>query len=87
MFRLPPRPPPRPQVLLNYRRWRVDQYQQIIMSLTPERLSDFLSRLFDRLFLEALVVGNIPEAEAAGIVQRAHAMMKEAWRTADVWQG
>jgi secreted Zn-dependent insulinase-like peptidase len=81
------RPLSRLQTLLNYRRWRVDQYQQIITSLTPERLSDFLGRLFDRLFLEALVVGNIPEAEAASIVQRAHAKMREAWKTADVWPG
>lgn len=75
------------QVLLNYRRWRVDQYQQIIKTLTPERLSTFVSMLFSRLFLEAMVVGNIPEADAAGIVQRAHSKMQAAWKTADVWQG
>jgi secreted Zn-dependent insulinase-like peptidase len=74
-------------MLLNYRRWRVDQYQQIIKSLTPERLSAFLSSLFARLFLEAMVVGNIPEAEAAGIVERAHSKVQQAWKTADVWQG
>lgn len=78
---------PLPQVLLNYRRWRVDQYTQIIKSITPETLSAFLPRLFDRLFLEALVVGNIPAQEAADIVTAAHRKMRAAWGAAAVWSG
>lgn len=80
--------PPIPQVLLNYRRWRVDQYQAILPSLTPERLDAFVGgRLFSRLFLEALVVGNIPAEQAGTIVQHAQRKMQEAWNTSDVWQG
>jgi secreted Zn-dependent insulinase-like peptidase len=78
---------PLSQVLLNYRRWRVDQYTQIIKSITPETLSAFLPRLFNRLFLEALVVGNIPAQEAADIVTAAHQKMRAAWGAADVWSG
>lgn len=74
-------------MLLNYRRWRVDQYQKIITSLTPEHLSNFLGWLFERLFLEAMVVGNIPAQEAASIVQQAHSKMQAAWKAADVWPG
>ena len=65
----------------------MDQYQQIISSLTPDILTAFMGRLFDRLFMEALVVGNIPPQEAAGIVQRAHSKMQEGWKAADVWPG
>jgi secreted Zn-dependent insulinase-like peptidase len=66
----------------------VDQYQAILPSLTPERLDDFVSsRLFSRLFLEALVVGNIPAGQAGHIVAAAQQKMREAWGTSDVWQG
>jgi secreted Zn-dependent insulinase-like peptidase len=59
------------QLLLNFKRWRVDQYQQIIGSLTPEALTAHMPRLLGRAFLEGLVLGNISPEEASGIVDSA----------------
>jgi hypothetical protein len=59
------------QLLLNFKRWRVDQYQQIVSSLTPEVLTAHMPRLLGRAFLEGLVVGNISPEEASGIVDSA----------------
>jgi secreted Zn-dependent insulinase-like peptidase len=59
------------QLLLNFKRWRVDQYQQIIKGLTPEALTAYMPRLLGRAFLEGLVVGNISPDEASSIVDSA----------------
>jgi secreted Zn-dependent insulinase-like peptidase len=59
------------QLLLNFKRWRVDQYQAIIKTLTPDMLAANMPRLLARAFLEGLVVGNISPEEAQGIVDNA----------------
>ncbi|WIA29727.1 hypothetical protein OEZ86_012206 [Tetradesmus obliquus] len=61
----------RSELLLNFKRWRVDQYSQIIKALTPEALAAHMPRLLGRAFLEGLIVGNISPEEAYSIVDSA----------------
>jgi secreted Zn-dependent insulinase-like peptidase len=75
------------QLLLNFRRWRVDQYEAIVQQLTPAALSAFVGRLFERLFMEALVVGNVTPEHAAAIAEGALAKVKAGWGSAPLWPG
>lgn len=53
-------------MLLNYRRWRVEQYEAVVGSpaATAEALSGHLPRLMGRMFTESLVVGNVDQVGA-----------------------
>ena len=50
-------------MLLNYRRWRVEQYEAVVGApgTTAAALTAHLPRLMGRMFTEALVVGNVDE--------------------------
>jgi hypothetical protein len=69
------------------RRWRIEEYLEVLPSLTPARLTSFLPTLLGRAFLEALVVGNVDPGEARGLVGGALAKLQAAWGTAGVLPG
>ncbi|WIA09647.1 hypothetical protein OEZ85_009034 [Tetradesmus obliquus] len=77
----------RSELLLNFKRWRVDQYSQIIKALTPEALAAHMPRLLGRVFLEGLIVGNISPEEAHSIVDSALTKLRAAWGAAPLWPG
>uniref|UniRef100_A0A383VRB5 Peptidase M16 N-terminal domain-containing protein n=1 Tax=Tetradesmus obliquus TaxID=3088 RepID=A0A383VRB5_TETOB len=77
----------RSELLLNFKRWRVDQYSQIIKALTPEALAAHMPRLLGRAFLEGLIVGNISPEEAHSIVDSALTKLRAAWGAAPLWPG
>jgi secreted Zn-dependent insulinase-like peptidase len=54
-------------MLLNYRRWRVEQYEAVIgddRAAGAAALAAHLPRLMGRMFTEAMVVGNVDEVGA-----------------------
>lgn len=79
--------PPLPQLLLNFKRWRVDQYQKIVGQITPESLTAYIPRLLGRLFIEALLVGNLTPGEASAMLEDARTKLTSAWGVASVWPG
>jgi secreted Zn-dependent insulinase-like peptidase len=59
-------------MLLNYRRWRVEQYEAVVGSAAaagPGALAAHLPRLMGRMFTEAMVVGNADEVRGLGGLQ------------------
>ena len=79
--------PPFFQVVLNFKRWRIEEYEAVLPSLTPEDLTTFLRRLMGRMFLEALLVGNMDGAEATAIAQAALEKLGAAWGAKAVLPG
>lgn len=75
------------QVLLNFKRWRIEEYQQVINGITSEDLTAFIPRLFRRAFLEALVVGNFSPEEADQISQTALEALSGPWGTRGLFPG
>ncbi|MEW5314724.1 MAG: hypothetical protein WDW38_006196 [Sanguina aurantia] len=57
----------RRELLLNAKRWSIDEYLLVVMGLTAADLTSFVPRLFKMVHLEALVVGNIKAEEAAAL--------------------
>lgn len=47
----------RGDLVLHYKRWRVEEYHAVVSGLGPGDLESFLPRLMGTLFLEALVCG------------------------------
>jgi hypothetical protein len=54
-------------MLLNYRRWRVEQYEAVINAptTTAAALAAHLPRLMGRMFTETMVVGNVDEVRGS----------------------
>ncbi|KAL6746748.1 insulinase-like metalloprotease [Haematococcus lacustris] len=59
----------RRELLLNARRWRVEEYQEELPRLTPSSLQAFITRMLARCFVEGLVVGNMGGEEAQQLAQ------------------
>ncbi|KAL6746579.1 Metalloenzyme, LuxS/M16 peptidase-like protein [Haematococcus lacustris] len=59
----------RRELLLNARRWRVEEYQEELPRLTPSSLQAFITRMLARCFVEGLVVGNMGGEEARQLAQ------------------
>jgi hypothetical protein len=78
---------PKPQVLLNFKRWRIEEYEAVLPSLAPSDLKAFLPRLMGRMFLEALLVGNMEGSEATAIAQAALEKLGMAWGLKGVLPG
>ncbi|KAF5840753.1 Metalloenzyme, LuxS/M16 peptidase-like protein [Dunaliella salina] len=68
----------RRELLLNFKRWQVAEYAEVIDTITPQYLEAFLStRLFSRCFVEIMCVGNVAQGEARAMASLVTGMLKD----------
>lgn len=56
-------------VLTNYKRWRIQEYQQVLPGITPEEVDEFVRAMMKRSFMEGLVIGNMPGEQVLALVE------------------
>ena len=76
-------------MLLNYRRWRVEQYEEVINSpaTTPAALEAHLARALSRFVADALVAGSVRASDAAALAAGAVGDLARAFASGRVWPG
>lgn len=51
-------------VVLDHRRWHLDEYKDVLPGLSPEDLAAFFPHLLSRVHIESYIAGNMAAAEA-----------------------
>mmetsp|Transcript_10931 Transcript_10931/g.29980 ORF Transcript_10931/g.29980 Transcript_10931/m.29980 type:complete len:1056 (-) Transcript_10931:352-3519(-) len=68
----------RRELLLNFKRWQVAEYAEVIDTITPQVLEAFLStRLFSRCYVDMMCVGNVAEGEARAMGSLVKSMLQD----------
>lgn len=57
----------RMETALRHKRWSIDEYLAVVGHVGPEDVAGLLNRMLSRCFVEGLVVGNIPRADALAL--------------------
>ncbi|GAX77819.1 hypothetical protein CEUSTIGMA_g5262.t1 [Chlamydomonas eustigma] len=60
----------RRELMLNLKRWKVEEYLEVAGHVDAVKLKEFHSRLLGRVYIDALATGNIKEEEVLGMATR-----------------
>jgi len=66
----------RRELLLNLKRWRVEEYSEVIGGITPASLTAFIARMLARCFVEAMAIGNVARSEAEALASQLSELIK-----------
>ncbi|KAG6555184.1 hypothetical protein Mapa_003223 [Marchantia paleacea] len=63
-------------LLLEHRRWHVNEYIEVLPDLTAEDLRQMFPRIISRIFVECFVAGNLTSKEAEVLIEHVETTLK-----------